>query len=226
MKITRNKNTAYLIVGFFMVACLSSCLTSQKMDAYVADQYGNQLPKQNKKLKPEISINSSLSLKGNDISNTVKKTTHVLPLVVYWKYDYRHTCTLNPDIAVSSFSNTLNSMSAKLSQKLNGQHLELTVEQVPSAFALVDQTHLLLVLIHWDKIYVEPDRKDLIVSYKVSGNDSVAKSGKIIIKSLDKDRNIRFFQSWKSSTSEYLATYNANIATMSKSFVTKLLEEL
>src|SRR3982751_313385 len=138
MKIQKTQNAACFIVGFCLLASLCSCLTSQKMDAYVSGQYGDQLPKQNKKMKSDIVVNSAIASREKYISTTVSKTTHVLPLVVYWEFDYRHTCNLNPEIPVSAFANALNSMAAKISQKLNGQRLELTVEQTPSAFAIVD----------------------------------------------------------------------------------------
>jgi hypothetical protein len=195
------------------------------MDDYVASQYGNQLPKP-KKSKADIAVRSVFPSGNTFISRTVQKTSHVLPLVVYFQYDYRHTCTLNPEIAVTEFANTVQAQSTRLSQKLNGEKLELTVEQVPSAFALVDKGHLLLFSISWDKIYVAPDFKDLIVSYKLfQGNDAV-KTGKIDIKNTERNRGIRFFQSWKSSTSEYLTSYNADVANMSRAFVNELLEQL
>jgi hypothetical protein len=225
MKICENQNAPFFVAAFLFLFSLSGCLTSKKMDAYVAEKYGNQLPKQSKKMKSEIVVTSAIPLTDNKISKTIKRTSKVLPLIVYWQFDYRHTCVLNPNIAVSNFSNTINAMSGKLSQKLNGQQLELTVEQVPSAFAIVDKGHMVL-LVNWDRVYVEPDGKDLVVSYKILQNNNEVKTGKIDIKSLEQNRNVRFAQSWRSSTSEYLAGYNANITTMSKAFVAKLLEEM
>lgn len=226
MRIEKSQNWITLIVFAIVLSCCSSCFISRKMDVYVAEQYNNQIPKQDRKKKADITVNSVFQ-PDKAISRTVKKTSHFLPLLLYWQYDYRHTCTLNPAIAVSIFSNTVNSVSAKgLSQKLNGQHLELTVEQVPSAFALVDKEHMLIFLFSWNKLYVEPDFKDLIVSYKLFQNDNTIKTGRITIKNSEQNRGIRFAQSWKSSTSEYLTSYNANITTMSKSFVNKLMEEL
>lgn len=224
MKIKKNQcsNPFVLLV---CTICLTSCLTSKKMDAYVASQYGNELPKP-KKNKADITISSAFSSADNHISTTIQKTSHFLPLIVYFQYDYRHTCTLNPLIGVTQFSNTISSSSTKLSQKLNGQTLELTVEQVPSAFAIVDKGHLLLFVISWDKIYVEPDFKDLIVSYKLLQGDTVVKKGKINIRNQERNRGIGMFQSWKSSVREYLSSYESNMTAMSKNFITKLLDEL
>ena len=111
-------------------------------------------------------------------------------------------------------------------KNLTGQRLELTVEQVPSAFALVDKGHLLLFSISWDKIYVEPDFKDLVVSYKLFQNNTVIKTGKVDVKNDERNKGIHFFQSWRSSTREYLSDYNTDVAAMSKSAVSKLMDEL
>ena len=223
MKMEKSKRISFLIAilcSTFFTSCLSS-----KMDSYVASRYGNELPKP-KKSKAGITVNSVFPSANNSISTTVKKTSHFLPLIVYFQFDYRHTCTLNPLIGVTQFTNAINSQSSKLSQKLNGQTLELTVEQVPSAFAIVDKGHLLLFVISWDKIYVEPDFKDLVVSYKLLENNNVVKKGKIDVKNHERDRGIGLFQSWRSSVREYLSSYDANMTTMSKDFVNQLLEQL
>jgi hypothetical protein len=226
---TINQNFILPAFVFVSVLILSSCLTPKKMDQYVAEQYGNRIPKQNKNKKADISVSSNFTYPSTDISTTVRKRSNFLPLIIYWQADYRHICTLNPSIAINNFSNAVNTMTNKaLSEKLSGQRLELSVEQIPTAFALVDKERMiwLLYAISWQKIYMEPDFKDLVVSYKVLQNDTIVKTGKISIKGDAHNKGLRFFQSWKSATSEYLADYNGNINSMSKAFVTKLSEEL
>jgi hypothetical protein len=217
----------FFVVCFLSVTLLSGCLTSKKMDKFVAAHYNNQLPKEKK--KTAITVVSKMTYPSEAISTTVQKTSKVLPLIVYWQMDYRHTCTLNPAIAVNQFAATVNTLSSKgLNQKLNGQQLELSIEQIPTAFALVDKAHMiwLVYAISWDKIYMEPDGKDLVVSYKLLQNDHTEKTGKITVKSTVRNQGLRFFQSWKSATSEHLADYSANITAMSKTFVSRLVEEL
>lgn len=216
-----------LSILLLLFVFVSGCLTTKKMDQFVAEQYNNKLPGQDKKKNTAIPVTSAIPFTPEkSISVTTQKTSKVLPLILYFHYDYRHTCTLNPAIAVNNFATTVNQQSAKLNQKLNGQQLELTVEQVPNAFALVDKAGILLFFIHWDKIFVQPDFKDLMVSYKVLQGGTVVKTNRISVKNEEQNRGIRFAQSWRSSTSEYLSEYNADIVNMSKSFVNKLLQEL
>ncbi len=208
------------------VSIVPGCHVSQRMDAFVAEQYNNELPKPDKKKNPDITVSSFIPSDPVKISVTEKNRTKVLPLIVYWQYDYRHTCTLNPAIGVHNFRKTISQQTNKLNQKLNGQQLELNVEQVPGAFAIVDKGHIVIFFIHWNRLYIEPDSKDLIVSYKVSKNGAETKSGRITIKNTLQNQDLRFFQSWKSATSEFLGQYNVTVADMSKSFVTQLIQEL
>jgi hypothetical protein len=229
MRTPKNQNTALVALLFLSLTFFSGCLTSSKMDRFVAEHYGGQLPKTDKKKKAGLTVLSSVSSPTKDISTTVQKTSKVLPLIVYWQWDYRHTCTLNPAIGVDHFTTAVNSLYNKgLSQKLNGQLLELTVEQIPTAFALVDKSHMVWVIYaySWDKIYMEPDGKDLVVSYKLTQADNTVKTGKITVKSTAHNQGLRFFQSWKSATSEYLTDYDTNLTAMTKTFVSQLMEAL
>ena len=212
------------------VLLFSSCLSSKKLDSFVAGQFNNELPKPDKKKNPDITVSSSISFATGDVSSSSKKTTNFLPLILYWQYDYRHTCQLNPAIGVNYFRKNILLLANKgLNQKLNGRQLELSVDEVPSAFSLTDKgrvIYLLLYAIQWHKIYVEPDSKDLVVSYKLLDKGAEMKSGKITVKNVAKNQNIRFFQSWKSAISEFLGEYNLDIAAMTKNFVNSLVQEL
>ena len=212
-----------------MIVFFSSCLTSKKFDRYVASQYNDQLPQPDKRKKAtNVSVTSAASSDLSTISST-QPHTKVLPLIVYWNIDYRHVCTLNSQIAVTNFSKSVNAMANKgLNEKLNGRKLELTVQQIPSTFALVDKTNIiwLIYAIHWDRVFIEPDTKDLVVAYKVLDTTGNAKTGTISIPGIQKSKNLRFFQSWKSATSEYLSRYDTDVTAMSKAFVNKLMDDL
>jgi hypothetical protein len=222
------KNSGIVILSAVLIF-LTGCLTSKKMDRFVAEQYNNQLPKPTKSKAADILITSSLADGSANISHTVQKTSKVLPLILYWQYDYRHTCTLNPTIPVTGFSNAVSTMAGKgLTQKLNGKKLQLTVEQIPNTFALVDKAHViwLVYAFGWDKIYMEPGAGNLIVSYQLLENDKPVKAGRITVENDSRNKGIRYFQSWKSATSEHLADYNIRITNMTRSFISKLMEEI
>jgi hypothetical protein len=209
-----------------VVFIFQSCLTPAKMDAYVGKQFNNQLPKPGKKTDTSILVTSSLYSDPNVISVTEKKSRNVLPLVLYWSYDYRHTCTLNSAIGASYFQKAIYQQANKLKQKLNGRHVELSIDQIPSSFAIVDKGTFVLVIIHWHKLYVEPDPKDLSVSYRILQNGAEVKSGKISVSNIERNRGIRFAQSWKSSSSEFLTQYSLDVPEMAKTVVNKLMQEL
>jgi hypothetical protein len=212
------------------VFLLPGCLTSKKLDKFVAGQFNNELPKPDKKKNPDISVASSMKFESGDISFSSRKTTNFLPLLVYWQYDHRHTCQLNPAIGENYFRKTVMLQANKgLNQKLNGRQLELTVDQVPGAFSFTDKGRIIFLVVYaitWNKIYVEPDTKDLVVSYKLLDKGTTVKTGKITTKSISKNQKIRFFQSWKSAASEYLGQYSVDVAEMTRNFVNNLVREL
>lgn len=82
------------------------------MDKFISEQYNDQIPKVDKKRKvADITVLSTVDSSTN-ISTTVPHTK-VLPLIVYWAIDYRHTSTLNSQIAVANFSKTVNILANK-----------------------------------------------------------------------------------------------------------------
>jgi hypothetical protein len=202
------------------------CLTPQKMDAYVAEQYGNRLPQLNKKNTQNITVTSQLPRTTEAISHTTKKTSNVLPLIIYWHFEFRRICHLNPDIPVINFTNALNNATAKpLLQKLEGKKLELTVEQAPVDFSHTEKSNTIIIA-SWTRLYIEPDFKDLVVSYKLINAGGTEKTGKIQVKNPMRDKGFRLFQTWKSAISEYITEYNITINSMAKSFVSELVKEL
>ena len=229
MRLTNKIRSFVFLFLFFTLCTFSSCLTSKKLDKFVATHYNNELPKLNKRNKPELVVNAAAPINQPMISSTVHKTNRFLPLIVYWEYKHQHDCSLNNNIAITNFTNAVNTMATKgLTQKLNGQKLELTVEQAPAAFSIVSNEHMVWVIyaFSWAKVYIQPDAKDLVVSYKLVQADNAVKTGKITVPNTSKNKSIRFFQSWKSATNEHLQDYTANLTTMTKSFVTQLTEEL
>ena len=99
---------------------------------------------------------------------------------------------------------------------------------MPSAFAFDDKANMIWLIygFGWDKITVQPEFKDLIVSYKVLHTDGSIKSGRIAIKNNEHTKGLRFYQTWKSAVSEFLTQYDEDIANMTKAFVNQLNQEL
>jgi hypothetical protein len=206
----------------------SSCLTAKKLDQQVAKQYidkDNLL--QAAKTTEQISVTSPLIDQSEQISTSTTSTSHMLPLVLYWSWEYRNSCKLNPRIPVNFLATQLNKSGA-LKQKLVGRKLDLVVEQVPANFAIVDKAHVIFFgyAFGWDKVTIKGDEMNLSVSYKLSQSDSLLKTGQIILPPIDNKRTIGMYASWKTAMSDFLDQYDTNLSTMSKALVANLLKEL
>ena len=228
MKITLLARQLFL---FSALLCLfQSCLGPKKINKWVAKQYG-EVPAPNKPKADLIKITSNMPSMENRLSTTEKKTSDLLPLLFYWQWDFKNTCTLNPQIAINNFTSTVMSYSNKgLKQKLNGRRLELTIEKIPTRFAIDDKGHLIWVILYafgWETLTLQPEDDIMVVSYKVfNADNSLASSGSINVPNTDKKLSLGMLQSLKKKTSQYLEQYDASISSMSKTFVEKLNSEL
>lgn len=211
---------------FFLILSLSSCFTARKMNKNVADYYGNEIPKISKKEIPQISITTSLPFTGQELSTSIHETK-MLPLIVYWSIDDRLVSTLNPRIPFNNFHNTVVKFSAKeLVGKLNGRRIELSLDQAPLTFAINDNVKVILLVIHWQKVSVMPVMKDMVVSYKLYNGDQIEKTGSITVKDNQTNFPLRFFQTIKSGTAEYLDFYTGHISIMTQKLLDELMKEL
>lgn len=50
------------LLWFALIFSFSSCLPTQKIDLFIADQYNNQIPKIDKKKNPEITLRTILKI--------------------------------------------------------------------------------------------------------------------------------------------------------------------
>lgn len=217
------------VMKLLLVPALAILLTScfaERMDKRVSEYYGDQLPKPKKVKTEQISIKSNLTAKNDAISNITHGTEKMIPAVIYWQYDVVFTSHLNPQIPLTYFTNAVNAMAPKLNSKLNGKKLELTLEDVPSAFSLVSREHIAL-LVHWERYWTRSDKNDLVVSYQITGSGPQdIKSGKISIPNPSANSYHSPFRTMRSVTSEYLDGYNNMITNMTKSMLSQLENQL
>jgi len=222
-------NLKPVALSVLCISVLSSCLTAKKVDKQVAKHYADSQPLQKKKQNDLISITSGLIATNDHISNSVTSTSNMLPLLVYWSWDYKNTCTLNPQIPVNNFTATvLNYGSRRLSSKLNGQRLELVITSIPNQFAINDRAHVIFFgyAVGWDNVSIKAERMEIVVAYKLFKDNAETRSGVISIPNFNDKRNLGMFTSWKKATAEYLDQYDQNITTLSKLVVDRLLTEL
>jgi len=226
------KTLHHFLVFAGLLVLSSGCLGPKKINKWVSRHYeGTIPPAPPAKANETITITTSLPPAADKLSNTEKKTSHFLPLLFYWQWDYKNTCVLNTKIAVNNFMNTVPAYAGRkgLKQKLHGQRLQLSIDQVPNTFAVDDKGHMIWIIyaFGWDVLTVQPTRTDLVVSYKLLQPDGTeVKTGVITIPDSDKGISIKMFQSLKKKTGQYLDQYDEQMTGMSKAVVDKLIMEL
>src|SRR5690606_8988009 len=88
MKMTLQKIQNFLILPslLFTILIFTGCISTRKMDRFVSEQYNNQIPKQNTKKAPAITVDYSETIYTDRISSSARKTSKVLPLLFYWQW--------------------------------------------------------------------------------------------------------------------------------------------
>lgn len=211
-----------------MLCAFTSCLNPRMVNRWVATHYNGQVPPPAEKKNESITVVSTLPVIDEKLSSTKKDVSHLLPLIVYIQYDYKNICTLNPQIPVGNFTSTVRTYSGKgLKQKLNGNHLELTIEQMPNVMVVDDKGKMYLLLVGLEWLSVVPKPQDMVVSYRLlnPANEEIRK-GVITIRDKNQGLSLGMFQSLKKLSWRYLDQYDANITSMSRNFVDRLTAEL
>ena len=227
------KSTVLLqpIVCILLVTMLlSACISPGKTDKWVANHYGS-VPAPVKKKNDLVEVQSAIEPMGSVISESKRKSSSVLPLLIYWRWNYVNSCKLNPQMALNGFISTVNSNAVRvLKPKLNQQTLELMVEKIPTTFDLDDTGHSIFIgfyAISWETVTLKPQEHALQVSYNVLNADkTVAKTGRISMPISIQPVKSALFQSLKNRMDLYLEQYDAAMITMGRKLVDKLAAEL
>ncbi len=228
---TRFRHPALTLTCCTLLFVSSGCIGPKKINKWVKQQYGEAAATPVKKKSDYLSITSAVPGTSDRLSETTKRTHNVLPLLFYWKMDYDNTCTLNPQIPVNNFINTVTPYANKaLRKKLNGQRIELLVEHVPNHFVVLDHGQLIWFVLYaygWDRISIEPLDDNMIVSYKIFGADnSTGLTGSVTVRNTDNGVPVGQFQSVKRRTQEYLGDYNTAISNMSRTVIDQIALQL
>jgi hypothetical protein len=221
---TKKFNPAIFIITAII---MMGCINEKKMNKYVVNQYGESITM--KKIKSDyISITSPLLTDNAIPSESFKKTKKVVPLLLYLRIYYQTSCTLNPKIPINQYSSALATYANQkgLKQKLNGGELELSIDKVPLTFSFNDDYQFLL-FVSWERIYLLPQKQEMLLSYKVTNNNGEeVKKGIITVPDQNNVQGKRYFQSVRNATGEYLVQYDENIKSMARYTVDELIREL
>ncbi len=220
----RQLNTVVIVL---LTATLFSCLNPHMINRWVAHHYSPDALEPARQKNNQIVITSKLPDMGPQPSTTEKKWTHVIPAVVYWHIDYQNICSLNPQIAINRFTAAISTYGGKLKAKLNGGHLELTIQQMPTVFLVDDRGYMIFPIYSVEWLSIQPTITDMVVSYRLlDDHNADVKTGSISIADPEVAVGLKMWHSLKKMTWEYLDQHDDNVTAMSRKFVDKLVAEL
>jgi hypothetical protein len=219
---------AIFLPAVLFVSTLTSCLNPHMINRWVAHHYSPDAIEPSRQKNNQIVITSKLPEPGGPgPSTTEKKWSHVIPAIVYWHIDYQNFCTLNPQIGVNRFVTAISTYGGKLKGKLNGGHLELTIQQMPNVFLIDDRGYMIFPIYSVEWLSIQPAITDLVVSYRLLyANNAEVKTGSISVADPETAVGLKMWHSLKKMTWNYLDQHDDNLTAMSRKFVDKLASEL
>ncbi len=224
------KHLAFIALVIFSQFTFSGCLTPRKIDRWIDQKY--HVPVATKpKANDYITIKTPGASSSDIVSRTEKRKMKLLPLFFYWKWEYGTISTLNQSVAGEYFHSAIipYANAKKLRDKLNGQKLEVTIDKIPCTFSVVDKGGLVFFIVFyvtWDDIFIDPEKQDMVISYRLFKENTETKTGTITITDRNKPLHVKVFHSVKKTFWSYLDQYNYNIQLMSKELIDKLIAEL
>lgn len=207
----------------------SGCMTPAKMDGWIEEHEGGFA----KKLKTSDYITiKNPDLPQSDLASVSKKgDSKFIPALLYWKSERTIVADLNTYIPIGLMNATIiqYANTKGLKQKLNGEHIEFTLNKVPSVFTFTDKYQLFFFVVFYvqdQQFFITPQKQDIVVSYRILKDNTEVKNGTVTVADPDKAVRLKFLQSLKKMTWNYLDEYDNNVRAASKEIVDKLLLQL
>ncbi|PZR22646.1 MAG: hypothetical protein DI535_25705 [Citrobacter freundii] len=224
---SRLPKPAMILAGIILLS--AGCMTPKKIDRWASQHYATAITPPRK--TDYITIKDASFVQGDSPSTTEKKKGKMLPLLFYWKWKLGTHTELQQNVPATVFASAMipYANSKRLKQKLDGQRIEITIDEVPSGFSIMDEGWLVFLIfgsVHNEVMYIDPDVKNMAVSYRVMKDNVETRIGKVSVADLNKAVDFRMFKSAKKTFFEYLDKYNSNIQMMAKETVDKIMADM
>lgn len=212
-----------------IIITLYSCSPLKYWDNAVFKHYG-EFPAL-KPTPPNTPILVNLPLSAKDTSKAfatvypeVKKN---LFLLLYWKRHAAFNIVLHDKIPLHQFSNSLYqyAKSSRITEKLNGKKLIIDVEKWPNSFSMNNIETVYLWLVITNKIFIDANLQNVVVSYKLEEAGAIIKQGKVEISDPMKGLGLGVFQSASAAADEYLSEYDNFYKGLGKQVIDKILAD-
>jgi hypothetical protein len=216
-----------VLLTILTINFLTSCIGTKRFNGFVEPKFQKaQITSTNENLTFDL---SGLENKTNSITSTQIKSQFI-PAILYWQWNNTIKCEVNPVIIGQTIREDFLKFadSLKIQEKLQARKLEIKLENVPNSFVYTFKGFTVILIIAYTVNATEaifPEQQDMVLSYKLTQNDSTIKEGKLTTS--NKDQPIKnVWKSTKKFTWIYIDQFKKNNKLMTKKIVEQLLTEL
>lgn len=182
------KHFTNIVVWSLLVLC-TSCVSTKKIEQII----NNKIPKDTTKIElistGYIELKADSLLSANNDVKVKKKTSYLIPLVVYWSWKRTSECEISNRYFINLFNETLNKKIQEFPHKNYFVNKKLIIEliSIPSKFYYSNKgTYIFIPYISGLGMYytfenIYPDKQQIKVKYQFYSEEMLLKSGEEFI---------------------------------------------
>jgi len=218
---------ALLLVIPMLSMC--GCISSQRYAGYVKAYYVQKDTAQAPTMQ-DVKVLSQMPSAFAEVVDVKKGDSHFIPAFFYWGVKESFDCNLNAAVPQQIVQRTIHRYADTMGliKKLHGRRLELTIQDIPTAFTYVNNTDVVFIVIYaftMGSQVIKSQNTDVVLSYKVYEGQQLVKEGRLVAKDEASDMS-NIWKSTKKITWAYLKAYNNNVTRLSKQCLEQLVDEL
>jgi hypothetical protein len=165
-----------------------------------------------------------------DVVESKKLKSWFVPAIFYWGWNNTIETLIDPQTIGYIFKSNFIYYSdfLGLSEKLDRRNLEITIEEIPTSFMYVNESHTIILFLHVATSSTEaisPQIQNTVISYRLFDNGREVKSGELEID----NKNFVMNNTWNSTkkfTRKYTEQFENNIRESAKEAVLALLDKI
>lgn len=218
-----------IITIILLSGCLTSCISSKKINSIV-DKYYLEKNTESKTVNKDIIVKKSKTPSEN-FSKSKRTKAQFIPAILYWKWHTNVNASIDDNMVGSRFNQFLASKydSLELFNILDNHKIEFEFLEAPNGFSYVNKGNSIILIVAYtvsELIAIFPEKSPYRLKYKIlDSNNSKIKEGEVEMMNLETPLKKNSY-SVKRFTWSYLDQYHKNQNIVFENLIQKIEKEL
>ena len=213
-----------------VMVIIVACVTPKRLNRLTEENLGAKQANYPITYEDYISINTTNLINQPFIAHSVKVKHKFIPAIVYWEWEKNIECTIDPYYTIHLFMEEAMKIATEknLKNRLEGQKLELTFEEMPNKYLYSHKGFTLVFLFAYsvsDAEHLLPFMRDFKIKYRILKDQQETKSGVITLAHEMRDMHNTSSGTGK-FTNAFLEMYKSEVKRLGSEFSKKIVYKI